>query len=82
MKDLGLNIKFKNYLMQQRTTGKITFEDFNEVVTDLLSGDLHEELLKEFKVPSDDESGKISFRNFWCDARELDKSRLVRKPGQ
>ena len=45
-------------------TGKITFEDFNEVVTDwILERDPHEEILKAFKLLDNNDSGKISLRN-------------------
>lgn len=45
-------------------SGKISFDDFNEVVTDMmLAQDPHEEMMKAFKLFDDDESGKISLRN-------------------
>ncbi|KAL6087975.1 hypothetical protein STEG23_022835, partial [Scotinomys teguina] len=56
----------------REATGKITFEDFNEVVTDwILERDPHEEILKAFKLFDDDDSGKISLRNLRRVAREL-----------
>ncbi|XP_026722305.1 centrin-3 [Athene cunicularia] len=77
MRALGFDVKkadvlkiLKNY--DQEATGKITFEDFNEVVTDwILDRDPQEEILKAFKLFDDDDSGKISLRNLRRVAREL-----------
>ncbi|OBS65921.1 hypothetical protein A6R68_05540, partial [Neotoma lepida] len=50
---------------ERESTSKITFEEFNEVMSDLiLEGDSHEELVEEFKLLHDDDSGNISLRNF------------------
>ncbi|XP_078266279.1 centrin-3-like [Rhinoraja longicauda] len=54
------------------STGKITFEDFSEVVTDwILDRDPREEMLKAFKLFDDDDSAKINLRNLSRVAREL-----------
>ncbi|CAL8322758.1 unnamed protein product [Lota lota] len=53
-------------------TGKISFDDFTEVVTErILERDPKEEILKAFKLFDDDESGNISLRNLRRVAREL-----------
>ncbi|KAG9262934.1 centrin-3 [Astyanax mexicanus] len=77
MRALGFEVKkvdvlkiLKDY--DREGTGKITFEDFREVVTDrILERDPKEEILKAFKLFDDDESGKISLRNLRRVAREL-----------
>ncbi|XP_075885914.1 centrin-3 isoform X1 [Nelusetta ayraudi] len=77
MRALGFEVKkvdvlkiLKDY--DREGTGKITFEDFSEVVTDrILDRDPKEEVLKAFKLFDDDESGKISLRNLRRVAREL-----------
>ncbi|KAF6726178.1 Centrin-3 [Oryzias melastigma] len=77
MRALGFEVKkmevlkiLKDY--DRDGKGKITFEDFNEVVTDrILERDPKEEILKAFKLFDDDESGKISLRNLRRVAREL-----------
>ncbi|KAI5144128.1 centrin-3 [Manis pentadactyla] len=77
MRALGFDVKKADVLKilkdyDTEATGKITFEDFNEVVTDwVLERDPHEELLKAFKLFDDDDSGKISLRNLRRVAREL-----------
>ncbi|KAI5946486.1 centrin-3 [Manis javanica] len=77
MRALGFDVKKADVLKilkdyDREATGKITFEDFNEVVTDwVLERDPHEELLKAFKLFDDDDSGKISLRNLRRVAREL-----------
>ncbi|KAL1266216.1 hypothetical protein QQF64_001891 [Cirrhinus molitorella] len=77
MRALGFEVKkvdvlkiLKDY--DREGTGKITFEDFKEVVTDMiLERDPKEEILKAFKLFDDDETGKISLRNLRRVAREL-----------
>ncbi|KAM6987066.1 centrin-3 [Aplochiton taeniatus] len=77
MRALGFEVKkvdvlkiLKDY--DRQGSGKITFDDFNEVVTDrMLERDPKEEMLKAFKLFDDDESGKISLRNLRRVAREL-----------
>ncbi|XP_072514447.1 centrin-3 [Salminus brasiliensis] len=77
MRALGFEVKkvdvlkiLKDY--DREGTGKITFEDFREVVTDrILARDPKEEILKAFKLFDDDDSGKISLRNLRRVAREL-----------
>lgn len=77
MRALGFEVKkvdvlkiLKDY--DREGKGKITFEDFSEVVTDrILDRDPKEEVLKAFKLFDDDESGKISLRNLRRVAREL-----------
>lgn len=77
MRALGFDVKKADVLKilkdyDRESTGKITFEDFNEVVTDwILERDPHEEILKAFKLFDDDDSGKISLRNLRRVAREL-----------
>ncbi|KAG5834426.1 centrin-3 [Anguilla rostrata] len=77
MRALGFDVKKADVLKilkdyDREGTGKITFEDFTEVVTDrILDRDPREEILKAFKLFDDDESGKISLRNLRRVAREL-----------
>ncbi|KAH0618580.1 hypothetical protein JD844_017928 [Phrynosoma platyrhinos] len=77
MRALGFDVKKADVLKilkdyDREGNGKITFEDFNEVVTDwILDRDPHEEILKAFKLFDDDDSGKISLRNLRRVAREL-----------
>ncbi|XP_065118412.1 centrin-3 isoform X1 [Paramisgurnus dabryanus] len=77
MRALGFEVKkvdvlkiLKDY--DREGTGKIKFDDFKEVVTDMiLDRDPKEEILKAFKLFDDDETGKISLRNLRRVAREL-----------
>ncbi|KAM9794354.1 centrin-3 isoform X1 [Syngnathus typhle] len=77
MRALGFEVKkvdvmqiLKDYDVRQ--TGKISFEDFNEVVSGLIQErDPKEEILKAFRLFDDDESGTISLRNLKRVAREL-----------
>uniref|UniRef100_H2VEJ4 Centrin 3 n=2 Tax=Takifugu TaxID=31032 RepID=H2VEJ4_TAKRU len=77
MRALGFEVKkvdvlkiLKDY--DREGNGKITFEDFSEVVTGhILERDPKEEILKAFKLFDDDESGRISLRNLRRVAREL-----------
>ncbi|KAJ8286704.1 hypothetical protein GJAV_G00042290 [Gymnothorax javanicus] len=77
MRALGFDVKKADVLKilkdyDREGTGKITFEDFSEVVTDrILDRDPREEMLKAFKLFDDDDSGKISLRNLRRVAREL-----------
>ncbi|XP_071942146.1 centrin-3 isoform X2 [Antedon mediterranea] len=77
MKALGFEVKKADVLKVLRdydreNTGKISFKDFNEVMTDwILERDPQEEILKAFKLFDDDDSGKISLRNLRRVAREL-----------
>ncbi|KAI1905369.1 hypothetical protein AGOR_G00015410 [Albula goreensis] len=77
MRALGFDVKKADVLKilkdyDREGTGKITFEDFTEVVTDrILDRDPREEILKAFKLFDDDDSGKISLRNLRRVAREL-----------
>ncbi|CAL8101851.1 unnamed protein product [Calicophoron daubneyi] len=51
---------------------KIRFDDFNEIVTDMiLDRDPTTELIRAFKLFDDDDSGKITYRNLKKVAREL-----------
>ena len=53
-------------------TGKISSQDFSEVMTDwMLQRDPKEEIIKAFKLFDDDNTGKISLRNLRRVAREL-----------
>uniref|UniRef100_A0A8C4S1D9 Centrin 3 n=1 Tax=Erpetoichthys calabaricus TaxID=27687 RepID=A0A8C4S1D9_ERPCA len=77
MRALGFDVKKADVLKilkdyDREGTGKISFEDFSEVVTDwMLDRDPQEEMLKAFKLFDDDDSGKISLRNLRRVAREL-----------
>ncbi|XP_061783192.1 centrin-3 isoform X2 [Nerophis lumbriciformis] len=77
MRALGFEVKkldvmqiLKDY--DREENGKISFEDFNEVVMELiLDRDPKEEIMKAFRLFDDDESGAISLRNLRRVAREL-----------
>lgn len=77
MRALGFDVKKAEVLKVLRDydgdeTGKISFEDFNEVMTDkMLERDPHEEIVKAFQLFDDDGSGKIGLRNLRRVAREL-----------
>ncbi|XP_067838926.1 LOW QUALITY PROTEIN: centrin-3 [Heptranchias perlo] len=77
MRALGFDVKKADVLKilkdyDRDGTGKISFEDFNEVVTNwILDRDPQEEMLKAFKLFDDDDSGKINLRNLRRVAREL-----------
>ncbi|KAL4609503.1 centrin-3 isoform X2 [Arapaima gigas] len=77
MRALGFDVKKADVLKilkdyDREGSGKITFEDFKDVVTDkILDRDPQEEILKAFKLFDDDDSGKISLRNLRRVAREL-----------
>ncbi|XP_041093758.1 centrin-3 [Polyodon spathula] len=77
MRALGFDVKKADVLKilkdyDREGTGKIAFDDFNEVVTDwMLDRDPQEEMIKAFKLFDDDDSGKISLRNLRRVAREL-----------
>ncbi|XP_077998106.1 centrin-3 [Glandiceps talaboti] len=77
MRSLGFDVKKADVLKVLRdydreSSGKISFEDFNEVMTDwMLERDPQEEILKAFRLFDDDDSGKISLRNLRRVAREL-----------
>lgn len=77
MRALGFEVKKADVLKVMRDydreeTGKITFEDFNEVITDwMLERDPKQEIMKAFRLFDDDDSGKISLRNLRRVAREL-----------
>jgi len=80
LRALGFEVKkaevlkiLKDY--DREETGKISFDDFKEVATDMmLERDPMQELLKAFKLFDDDDSGKISLRNLRRVARELGES--------
>ncbi|XP_039265674.1 centrin-3-like [Styela clava] len=77
MRALGFEVKKADVLKilrenDREETGKISFDDYNDVMTDLiLERDPQEELTKAFKLFDDDDSGKISLRNLRRVAREL-----------
>ncbi|MGH0185696.1 UNVERIFIED_CONTAM: hypothetical protein FKN15_018713 [Acipenser sinensis] len=77
MRALGFDVKKADVLKilkdyDREGSGKIAFDDFNEVVTDwMLDRDPQEEMIKAFKLFDDDDSGKISLRNLRRVAREL-----------
>lgn len=53
-------------------TGKITFTDFQQLMTvKMAEKDSNEEILKAFRLFDDDETGKISFKNLKRVAKEL-----------
>ncbi|KAF8572478.1 hypothetical protein P879_00586 [Paragonimus westermani] len=52
--------------------GNLTFDDFNEIVTDMiLDRDPMTEIIRAFKLFDDDDSGRITYRNLKKIAREL-----------
>ncbi|CAH3014054.1 unnamed protein product [Porites evermanni] len=77
MRALGFDVKKADVLKimkdyDREASGKITFDDFNEVMTDwMLDRDPQEEVFKAFRLFDDDDSGKISLRNLRRVAREL-----------
>ncbi|NP_001161514.1 centrin 3-like protein [Saccoglossus kowalevskii] len=77
MRALGFDVKKADVLKVLRdydreSSGKISFEDFNEVMTDwMLERDPQDEIIKAFRLFDDDDSGKISLRNLRRVAREL-----------
>ncbi|XP_031575412.1 centrin-3-like [Actinia tenebrosa] len=77
MRALGFDVKKADVLKimkdyDRESTGKIAFDDFNEVMTDwMLDRDPQEEVFKAFRLFDDDDSGKISIRNLRRVAREL-----------
>ena len=77
MRALGFDVKKADVLKilrdyDKEATGKIHFEDFQEVMSDwMLDRDPQEEIFKAFKLFDDDQSGKISLRNLRRVAREL-----------
>lgn len=53
-------------------TGKISFSDFQQLMTvKMAEKDSNEEILKAFRLFDDDETGKISFKNLKRVAKEL-----------
>ncbi|KAL5469350.1 hypothetical protein EMCRGX_G030600 [Ephydatia muelleri] len=74
---LGFEVKKADILKilkdyDKEGTGKISFQDFSEVMTDwMLQRDPREEIVKAFKLFDDDNTGKISLRNLRRVAREL-----------
>ncbi|VEL13902.1 unnamed protein product [Protopolystoma xenopodis] len=53
-------------------SGKLRWEDFNEIVTDmLLERDPTTDIIRAFKLFDDDDSGKITYRNLKKIAREI-----------
>ncbi|XP_077478626.1 centrin-3-like [Stigmatopora argus] len=77
MRALGLEVKKGNVMQiindfDHDESGKIKFEDFREVATELmLDRDPKEEILKAFRLFDDDESGAIGLRKLKRVAREL-----------
>eukprot|EP00112_Aurelia_sp_Birch-Aquarium-sp1_P001086 Seg1111.2 transcript_id=Seg1111.2/GoldUCD/mRNA.D3Y31 product=Centrin-3 protein_id=Seg1111.2/GoldUCD/D3Y31 len=77
MRALGFDVKKPDVLKilkdyDREATGKISFEDFQEVMTDwMLDRDPQEEIYKSFRLFDDDQTGKISIRNLRRVAREL-----------
>ncbi|KAI8503147.1 centrin-3 [Branchiostoma floridae] len=77
MRALGFDVKKADVLKilrdyDREATGKISYEDFSEVMTDMmLDRDPREEVMKAFRLFDDDDSGKISLRNLRRVAREL-----------
>lgn len=53
-------------------TGKISFDDFQQLMTvKMAEKDSNEEILKAFRLFDDDDTGKISFKNLKRVAKEL-----------
>ena len=77
MRALGFEVKKQDVLKvlreyEREGNGRISFEDFYEVMSDWMLGrDPREEVLKAFQLFDDDETGKISLRNLRRVAREL-----------
>jgi len=77
MRALGFDVKKADVLKvlqeyDREEVGKITFEDYNECMTEwILNRDPQEEMMKSFKLFDDDETGKISVRNLRRVAREI-----------
>eukprot|EP00795_Rhopilema_esculentum_P000734 gene734-10449_t len=77
MRALGFDVKKPDVLKilkdyDREASGKIAFEDFQEVMTDwMLDRDPQEEIYKSFRLFDDDQTGKISIRNLRRVAREL-----------
>ncbi|XP_013786931.1 centrin-3-like [Limulus polyphemus] len=79
MRALGFDVKkgevlkiIRQYKIDDKDIDKISYSDFEEVVTDwMLNRDPKEEMLKAFRLFDEDETGKISFRNLKRVAREL-----------
>lgn len=56
----------------KENTGKLAFEDFNDIVTDMiLDRDPTAEIIRAFKLFDDDDSGRITYRNLKKVAKEL-----------
>lgn len=77
MRALGFDVKKAEVLKlmaeyDRQSTGKISFADFNDVMTQrILERDPKEEMLKAFRLFDDDDTGKISLRNLRRAAKEL-----------
>ncbi|CAK8686979.1 centrin-3-like [Clavelina lepadiformis] len=77
MRALGFDVKKADVLKVLRDydregTGSISFDDYNDVMTEwMLERDPQEELTKAFKLFDDDDTGRISVRNLRRVAREL-----------
>ena len=77
MRALGFEVKKQDVLKvlreyEREGNGRISFEDFYEVMSDWVLGrDPREEVMKAFQLFDDDETGKISLRNLRRVAREL-----------
>ncbi|CAD5125224.1 DgyrCDS13463 [Dimorphilus gyrociliatus] len=80
MKALGFPGKKEEVLKimkdyDRNNSGKLSFQDFNEVMTDLiLQRDPQEEFRKAFQLFDDDGTGSISLRNLRRVARELQET--------
>ncbi|OBS70995.1 hypothetical protein A6R68_00492, partial [Neotoma lepida] len=78
----ALDFKFKKEEIKKMTnetdkegTGKINSGDFLTVMAQKMSQkDTKEEILKGLKLFSEDETGKISFKNLKCVAKEVDEN--------
>merc|ERR550525_795554 len=77
MRALGFDMKKQDLLKlieqyDREETGRITFQDFNEIMTQqILDRDPEEEIFKAFSLFDDDNTGKISLKNLRRVAREL-----------
>ncbi|VDP30753.1 unnamed protein product [Schistosoma mattheei] len=78
LRALGFELKKQEVLKTledyniKEDSGKLRFEDFNEIVTDMiLDRDPVAEMVRAFKLFDEDDSGKITYRNLKKISKEL-----------
>ncbi|CAH8466903.1 unnamed protein product [Schistosoma intercalatum] len=78
LRALGFELKKQEVLKTledyniKEDSGKLRFEDFNEIVTDMiLDRDPVTEMVRAFKLFDEDDSGKITYRNLKKISKEL-----------